>query len=88
MEAPATTTGTAAATTLEAPAPTAMGAATSTLEAPAACRSPFSAPARGAARARVTHLATPPKSLERICLSASPGAPEATSLGAAATALR
>ena len=72
MEAPATTTGTAAATTLE---------------APAACRSRSPAPARGATRARVTHIATPPKSLERICLSASPGAPAATSVVAEATAL-
>jgi len=55
METTATTT--TAATTL--------AAATATLEAPAACRSHFSAPTRGAARARVTYIAALPKSLER-----------------------
>ena len=54
----AATATAAAATTLE--------AATATLEAPTACRSHFSAPTRGAARARVTHITTLPKSLERL----------------------
>ena len=49
---------------------------------------PPTAPARSATRARVPHLAALPKSLERFCLSASPGTPEATSLAAEATALR
>ena len=58
MEAPTPTA------TLEASAPTALEAATSTLEAPATCRP--STPARGAACARVTHIATPSKSLEGV----------------------
>jgi len=48
------------------PAATTLKAATATLEAPAACRSHFSAPARGAACARATHIAALPKSLERL----------------------
>jgi hypothetical protein len=47
------------------PAATAMETPATTLEAPAACRAHFSAPARGAACARVTHIGALPKSLER-----------------------
>jgi len=53
------TTTTAATTTA------ATTTAATALEAPAACRAHFSAPARGAARARVTHIAALPQSLER-----------------------
>jgi hypothetical protein len=62
----AAATGTAA-TTLETAATgtAAMETAATALEAPAACGACSPAPARGATRARVTHIAAPSKALER-----------------------
>jgi hypothetical protein len=73
-------TGTAAAMETAATTGTAAMETATTLEAPAACGACSPAPARGATRARVTHIAAPSKALERCGLSPSPGATKATAL--------